>query len=117
MSEPRLDSIERAVVELAAGRAVVVVDDEARENEGDLVFAASLATPQLLAFTVRHTSGVVCTPMEGAALDRLGLPQMTTTNQESMRTAFTVSFYAAAGVSTGISAADRARTIAVLADA
>src|SRR6478735_7104306 len=116
MPEPRLDTIERAVLELGAGRPVVVVDDAARENEGDLVFAAGLATPELLAFTVRHTSGVVCTPMEGADLDRLGLPQMTSTNQESMRTAFTVSVDAAFDVTTGISAADRAHTIAVLAD-
>jgi 3,4-dihydroxy 2-butanone 4-phosphate synthase / GTP cyclohydrolase II len=112
----RLDSIERAIAEVAAGHAVVVVDDEARENEGDLVFAASLASPELVAFTVRHSSGVVCTPMEGAHLDRLALPQMTSENKEAMRTAFTVSVDAAAGVTTGISAADRATTISVLAD-
>ena len=115
MPDLRLDPIERAVAELAAGRAVVVVDDEARENEGDLVFAAALATPELIAFTVRHTSGVVCTPMEGDRLDQLALPQMTADNNEAMRTAFTVSVDAATGVSTGISAVDRARTIAVLA--
>jgi 3,4-dihydroxy 2-butanone 4-phosphate synthase/GTP cyclohydrolase II len=92
------------------------MDDESRENEGDLVFAASLATPELLAFTVRHGSGVVCTPMESEHLDRLALPQMTSANNEAMRTAFTVSVDAAAGVTTGISAADRATTISVLAD-
>ena len=116
MPEPRLDPIERAIAELAAGNAVVVVDDEARENEGDLVFAACFATPELLAFTIRHTSGVVCTPMEGERLDQLAIPQMTHTNNEAMRTAFTVSVDAAAGVTTGISAADRTRTITVLAD-
>ncbi|MEJ7629096.1 MAG: 3,4-dihydroxy-2-butanone-4-phosphate synthase, partial [Nocardioidaceae bacterium] len=115
MPEPRLDPIERAVADLAAGRAVVVVDDVERENEGDLVFAAEFATPELLGFTVRHTSGIVCAPMEGAHLDRLALAQMTQTNSEAMRTAFTVSVDAAAGVTTGISATDRARTIAVLA--
>jgi 3,4-dihydroxy 2-butanone 4-phosphate synthase / GTP cyclohydrolase II len=114
--DPRLDTIEHAVAELAAGRPVVVVDSESRENEGDLVFAASLATPELLAFTVRHTSGVICTPMEGAQLDRLALPQMTSVNSEAMRTAFTISVDAAAGVTTGISAHDRATTILVLAD-
>ncbi len=117
MPDPQLDSIERAVADLAAGRAVVVVDDESRENEGDLIFAASLATAELLAFTVRHSSGVVCVPMEGERLDRLALPQMTSANNnEAMRTAFTISVDAAAGVTTGISAADRATTISVLAD-
>jgi len=115
MPEIELDPIERAVADVAAGAAVVVVDDESRENEGDLVFAASLATPALLAFTVRHTSGVVCAPMEGDRLDRLALPQMTDANTESMRTAFTVSVDAAKGVTTGISAADRAATITLLA--
>jgi 3,4-dihydroxy 2-butanone 4-phosphate synthase/GTP cyclohydrolase II len=114
--EPRLDPVERAIVDVAAGRPVVVVDDESRENEGDLVFAASLATPELLAFTVRHTSGLVCTPMEADRLKELELPQMTATNEEAMGTAFTVSVDAADGVTTGISAADRARTITVLAD-
>ncbi len=116
MPELRFDRIEQAVAELAAGHAVVVLDDETRENEGDLVFAAGRATPELLAFTVRHSSGLVCVPMEGDDLDRLSLPQMTRVNNEAMRTAFTVSVDAASAVSTGISAADRARTIRVLAD-
>jgi 3,4-dihydroxy 2-butanone 4-phosphate synthase/GTP cyclohydrolase II len=109
------DSIERAVAEVAAGRAVLVVDDEDRENEGDLIFAADLATSELLAFTIRYTSGVVCVPMEGAALDRLRIPMMTECNTARMQTAFTVSVDAREGTSTGISAADRARTIRVLA--
>ena len=112
----RLDSVEHAVAEIAAGRPVVVVDDADRENEGDIIFAASKATPELLAFTIRHTSGVICVPMPGAELDRLQLPLMTSQNSERMRTAFTVSVDARDGVSTGISAADRARTVRTLVD-
>ncbi len=117
MSEPvRLDTVERAVADIAAGRAVVVVDDEDRENEGDLVLAASKVTPELLAFMVRHTSGVVCVPMEGPELDRLKLPPMTYVNEDRKHTAYSVSVDARDGISTGISAADRARTIRVLVD-
>jgi len=94
----------------------VVVDDENRENEGDLIAAASLATPELLSFMIRYTSGVICVPMPGADLDRLQLPLMTTQNTERMRTAFTVTVDARNGVTTGISAADRTRTILALAD-
>jgi 3,4-dihydroxy 2-butanone 4-phosphate synthase / GTP cyclohydrolase II len=112
----KLDSIERAVDEIRAGRPVVVVDDEDRENEGDLVFAARKATTELVAFMIRHTSGVICVPMEGGELDRLAIPLMTPYNRERMRTAYTISVDARDGVSTGISAADRARTIRVLAD-
>jgi 3,4-dihydroxy 2-butanone 4-phosphate synthase / GTP cyclohydrolase II len=114
--DPRFDSIEQAVAEIAAGRPVIVVDDADRENEGDLIFAAEMATPELLAFMIRYTSGVICVPMEGAALDRLQLPMMTQHNTERMRTAYTVSVDAREGISTGISAADRARTIRMLAD-
>jgi 3,4-dihydroxy 2-butanone 4-phosphate synthase / GTP cyclohydrolase II len=112
----RLDTIERAIEDIRAGRAVVVVDDEDRENEGDLIFAASKATPELLAFTIRYTSGVICVPMEGLALDRLGIPLMTPHNRERMRTAYTISVDARDGVTTGISARDRAHTIRVLVD-
>jgi 3,4-dihydroxy 2-butanone 4-phosphate synthase / GTP cyclohydrolase II len=111
-----LDSIERAVADIAAGKAVVVVDDEDRENEGDLIFAAEKATPELMAFMIRHTSGYVCVPMTSAELDRLEVPLMVSTNQERMRTAYTVTVDAREGVTTGISAADRARTCQVLAD-
>ncbi|MDH4159568.1 MAG: bifunctional 3,4-dihydroxy-2-butanone-4-phosphate synthase/GTP cyclohydrolase II [Actinomycetota bacterium] len=111
-----LDSIERAVEELVAGRAVVVVDDEDRENEGDLVFAAARATPELLAFMIKHTSGVVCVPMLGAHLDRLRIPPMTYVNEDRKKTAYTVSVDARDGVSTGISASDRSHTIRVLVD-
>jgi 3,4-dihydroxy 2-butanone 4-phosphate synthase / GTP cyclohydrolase II len=116
MSTVRLDTIERAIEDIRAGRPVVVVDDEHRENEGDLVFAASKATPKLLAFTIRYSSGVICVPMEGAALDRLAVPLMTPHNRERMRTAYTISVDARHGISTGISAADRAHTVRVLVD-
>jgi 3,4-dihydroxy 2-butanone 4-phosphate synthase/GTP cyclohydrolase II len=112
----RLDSIERAISDLAAGKAVVVVDDEDRENEGDLVLAASKATPERLGFMIRHTSGVVCVPMEGRELDRLKLPPMTAVNEDRKGTAYSVSVDARDGVTTGISAADRSRTIRVLVD-
>ena len=114
--EVRLDPIEDAIHEIRAGRAVVVVDDEDRENEGDLVFAASKATPELVAFTIRYSSGVICVPMEGAELDRLAIPLMTPHNRERMRTAYTISVDARDHVTTGISAADRARTIRTLVD-
>jgi 3,4-dihydroxy 2-butanone 4-phosphate synthase/GTP cyclohydrolase II len=112
----RLDTVERAVADIAAGRAVVVVDDEDRENEGDLVVAAARVTPELLAFMVRHTSGVLCVPMEGPELDRLKLPPMTYVNEDRKRTAYSVSVDARDGIATGISAIDRARTVRVLAD-
>ncbi|MFI6812746.1 bifunctional 3,4-dihydroxy-2-butanone-4-phosphate synthase/GTP cyclohydrolase II [Nonomuraea sp. NPDC050328] len=112
----RLDSIERAIADIRDGRPVIVVDDENRENEGDIVFAAAKATPELLAFTIRHTSGVICVPMEGRELDRLGLPLMVHQNRERLRTAYTISVDARDGVTTGISAGDRARTIRALAD-
>jgi len=111
-----LDDVDRAIKDIAEGRPVLVVDDENRENEGDIIFAASMATPELLAFMIRYTSGVICVPMHEAELDRLQLPQMTAQNTEHHRTAFTLSVDARTGTSTGISAADRARTIAKLVD-
>jgi 3,4-dihydroxy 2-butanone 4-phosphate synthase/GTP cyclohydrolase II len=112
----RLDSIERAIGDIAAGKAVVVVDDEDRENEGDIIFAAAKATPELMAFTIRHSSGVICVPMPAEILDRLEIPLMTPHNRDRMRTQFTISVDARDGVTTGISAADRAHTARVLAD-
>jgi 3,4-dihydroxy 2-butanone 4-phosphate synthase / GTP cyclohydrolase II len=112
----RLDSIERAVADIAAGKAVVVVDDEDRENEGDLIFAAAKATPELMAFTIRHSSGVICVPMPAEMLDRLEIPLMTPHNKDKLRTAYTISVDARDGVTTGISATDRAHTARVLAD-
>ncbi|MFD7917232.1 bifunctional 3,4-dihydroxy-2-butanone-4-phosphate synthase/GTP cyclohydrolase II [Streptomyces sp. NPDC059752] len=114
----RLDPVEQAIRDIAAGRPIVVVDDEDRENEGDLVIAAEKATPEIIAFMMSECRGLICAPMEGAELDRLELPQMVENNTESMKTAFTVSVDASAahGVSTGISAADRATTLRLLAD-
>ena len=110
------DDVDRAIKDIAEGRPVVVVDDANRENEGDIILAAAKATPELLAFMIRYTSGVICVPLPGAELDRLHLPLMTSQNTERMRTAFTLSVDARDGVSTGISAADRATTIARLVD-
>jgi 3,4-dihydroxy 2-butanone 4-phosphate synthase/GTP cyclohydrolase II len=115
-AEFAFDSIERAIGDIRAGKAILVVDDEDRENEGDLIFAASKATPELLNFMIRHTSGVVCVPMLGKDLDRLLLPPMTAVNEDAKKTAYSVSVDARDGVSTGISAKDRARTIRMLVD-
>src|SRR5690606_38860892 len=90
--------------------------DEDRENEGDLIFAAEKATPELVAFMVRHTSGYICVPLTDADADRLDLPPMYRVNQDRRGTAYTVTVDAREGISTGISAADRAHTIRLLAD-
>jgi 3,4-dihydroxy 2-butanone 4-phosphate synthase/GTP cyclohydrolase II len=110
------DTVERAVAEVRAGHAIVVVDGANRENEGDVVFAASKATPELMAFTIKEARGLICVPMLGADLDRLQLPPMTSDNQEHMGTAFAISVDARDGITTGISAADRARTVRALVD-
>ena len=107
----RLDSVERAVADIAAGKAVVVIDDEDRENEGDLIFAAEKATPELVAFMVRYTSGYLCVPLDGEICDRLGLLPMYAVNQDKHGTAYTVTVDAKNGVGTGISASDRATTM------
>jgi 3,4-dihydroxy 2-butanone 4-phosphate synthase / GTP cyclohydrolase II len=112
----RLDSAADALADISAGRPVIVFDDEHRENEGDLIFAARHATQHLLAFTVRYTSGYICVPMAPADCDRLDLPPMRAVNQCPRGTAYTVTVDARWGVSTGISAADRALTIRLLAD-
>jgi 3,4-dihydroxy 2-butanone 4-phosphate synthase / GTP cyclohydrolase II len=112
----RLDDVERAIADVAAGRPVIVVDDEDRENEGDIIFAASTSTPELMAWTIRHSSGVICVPMPAEMLDRLEIPLMTPHNRDRMRTAYTISVDARDGVSTGISAADRSHTVKTLAD-
>ncbi|MBG0566240.1 bifunctional 3,4-dihydroxy-2-butanone-4-phosphate synthase/GTP cyclohydrolase II [Actinoplanes aureus] len=111
------ESIERAIKDIAAGKPVIVVDDEDRENEGDLIFAAEHATPELVAFMVRYTSGYICVPLPEDEADRLDLPPMFHTNQDKRGTAYAVTVDARTGVSTGISAADRARTIRLLASA
>jgi 3,4-dihydroxy 2-butanone 4-phosphate synthase/GTP cyclohydrolase II len=111
-----LDSVDRAIAEIKLGHAVVVVDDEDRENEGDLIFAAQRSVPELVGFMIRHTSGVICVAMEAAELDRLKLPPMTAVNEDRKGTAYAVSVDARSGIDTGISATDRSRTIRVLAD-
>ena len=110
------ESVKRAIDDIAAGRPVIVVDDEDRENEGDLIFAAEKATPELVAFTVRYTSGYLCVPLTEHDCDRLDLPPMYHTNQDRRGTAYTVTVDAREGVGTGISAADRAHTMRLLAD-
>ncbi|AKL73338.1 GTP cyclohydrolase II/3,4-dihydroxy-2-butanone 4-phosphate synthase [Actinobacteria bacterium IMCC26256] len=106
--------IEAAIAAVARGEIVIVVDDEDRENEGDLIMAAEKITAEAMGFMVRHTSGVICMPMLGERLDALQIPLMVIDNTEAQRTAFTVSVDAADGVSTGISAADRAQTVRTL---
>ena len=114
----QFDAIEAALGDLRAGKFVVVLDDEARENEGDLIMCADRVTAADIAFMVRHTSGLLCVGMEGQDVDRLGLPQMVESraNEEAMATAFTVSVDLQEGTHTGISAHDRALTIRALAD-
>ncbi|AXH35296.1 GTP cyclohydrolase II [Humibacter sp. BT305] len=102
--------------ELRRGRPVIVADDDDRENEGDAILAAEHATAEWIGWMVRHTSGFLCAPMPAAYADRLALPPMVASNQDARRTAYTVSVDAAQGVTTGISASDRATTLRVLAD-
>jgi 3,4-dihydroxy 2-butanone 4-phosphate synthase / GTP cyclohydrolase II len=108
--------IEEAVEDIRAGRMVIVVDDVDRENEGDLILAAEKATPEALAFMIRHTSGVVCMPVVGERLDELNIPLMVSGTPDLQRTAFTVSVDVIHGTTTGISAADRAATIRAVID-
>ena len=111
-----VDRIEVALAAIARGSLVVVVDDEDRENEGDLIMAAEMATPEAIAFMVRYTSGVLCVALPGRRLDELQLPLMVPRGNDSMNTAFTVTVDYRHGTSTGISAADRALTIRALVD-
>jgi 3,4-dihydroxy 2-butanone 4-phosphate synthase / GTP cyclohydrolase II len=114
--EAPFTTIEDAVEEIRRGRMVIVVDDEDRENEGDLTLAAEMCTPEHVAFIRKYASGVICVPMVSERLEELDLPQMVARNEARLGTAFTVSVDAREGVTTGISAADRAKTIRVLAD-
>ena len=111
-----LASIEQAIEAYARGEFLVVVDDEDRENEGDLIIAADAMTPEKMNFMIRHTSGVICAPMSDERADQLDLSLMVVENTESMRTAFTVSVDVIEGTSTGISASDRSATVAALAN-
>jgi 3,4-dihydroxy 2-butanone 4-phosphate synthase/GTP cyclohydrolase II len=109
-------TIPEAIDDIAQGRIVIVVDDADRENEGDLIVAAEKVTPETIAFMVRYTSGVICMPVLGERLDELRIPLMVAANTDHQGTAFTVSVDARRGVTTGISAADRAMTIRTLID-
>lgn len=111
-----LSTIPEAIEALRAGKPIIVADDENRENEGDIILSAELATPEWLAWTIRWSSGFLCAPMPADWADRLDLPPMVAVNEDSRGTAYTVSVDAADRVSTGISAADRAHTLNVLAD-
>jgi 3,4-dihydroxy-2-butanone 4-phosphate synthase len=112
--DPPFDSVERAIAAIAQGQFVIVVDDESRENEGDLIIAADAITAESMAFMVRHTSGLVCVALPGEQLDHLQLPPMVQDNKDPFRTAFTISVDKRCGITTGISAADRAATIRAL---
>ena len=111
-----LSTIPEILDELRAGRQIILVDDEDRENEGDLVIAAEKVTPEAINFMAAHGRGLICMPMTEDALERLELPPMTKKNNSPFNTAFHLSFEAATGVTTGISAADRARSVQVAAD-
>ncbi|MEC9346372.1 MAG: 3,4-dihydroxy-2-butanone-4-phosphate synthase [Pseudomonadota bacterium] len=106
-----IERVDRAVRALQAGQGILVVDDEDRENEGDLVFAAETVTERQMAMLIRECSGIVCLPMRGDLIDRLDLPPMVARNTSRMGTAFTVSIEAAEGVTTGVSATDRVTTV------
>jgi 3,4-dihydroxy 2-butanone 4-phosphate synthase/GTP cyclohydrolase II len=116
LASPGFASIEEILAELRSGRIVVILDDENRENEGDLIMAAECVTPESVAFMIRHTSGILCVPMEAERLARLDLPQMVPNNDDAFRTAFTVSVDYRFGTTTGVSSSDRAATIRALAD-
>lgn len=111
----KLNTIEEAVAAIASGRPVIVVDDPARENEADLIMAAEAATSEWMAFFIRYSSGIICAPMSSERCDFLALPPMHVVNQDHRGTAFTVSVDARVGITTGVSAADRARTLNLLA--
>jgi 3,4-dihydroxy 2-butanone 4-phosphate synthase/GTP cyclohydrolase II len=115
-ADSTISSVGEILAELRAGRMVVIMDDEDRENEGDLIMAAEHATPEAVAFMIRYTSGIICVPMEEEPLLRLELPQMVPVNSESHRTAFTVSVDLRLGTTTGVSSGDRAATIRALAE-
>jgi 3,4-dihydroxy 2-butanone 4-phosphate synthase/GTP cyclohydrolase II len=116
MSELKFSPIAEIVAEINDGRLVIVADDPSRENEADLIGAASLITPESIAFMANHARGLICTPITSERAQALELPPMTQKNRETHKTAFTISIDAAEGISTGISAADRAHTIRLLAD-
>ena len=111
-----MSALSQALTQLRNGGMVILVDDEDRENEGDLVLAAEFATPEAVNFMARHGRGLICLALTGQQVDRLALPQMVANNRARRSTAFTVSIEALEGITTGISAHDRARTIQVASD-
>jgi 3,4-dihydroxy 2-butanone 4-phosphate synthase/GTP cyclohydrolase II len=111
-----IGTIQEALEHLRLGRPVIVVDDEARENEGDIILSAQLATPEWVGWTIRHSSGYLCAPMPAERAVQLELPPMVADNEDPRKTAYTVSVDASTGITTGISASDRTRTLRVLAD-
>jgi 3,4-dihydroxy 2-butanone 4-phosphate synthase / GTP cyclohydrolase II len=113
---PTLVPIEEIIEEARNGRMYILVDDEDRENEGDLIIPAQMATPDTINFMATHGRGLICLALPRSRIEQLGLPPMVSENRESMQTAFTVSIEAKEGVTTGISAADRARTVSVAVD-
>jgi 3,4-dihydroxy 2-butanone 4-phosphate synthase / GTP cyclohydrolase II len=110
------DTVESAIADFAAGRIVIVVDDERRENEGDMIAATDKLTVESVNMMIRHARGLICVPMTGAQLAKLNLPDMARVNRERFTTAFTVSVDAAKGITTGISAHDRWATAKILGD-
>ena len=111
-----IGSVDQALEQLRLGRPVIVVDDEARENEGDIVLSAQLATPEWVGWTIRHSSGYLCAPMPAQRAEALELPPMVAHNEDPRKTAYTVSVDASSGITTGISASDRTQTLRALAD-
>lgn len=112
----QLNSTQELIDDIRQGKMIILMDDEDRENEGDLIVAAEMITPEIINFMCTHARGLICMPLTGERCDALGLLQMTAHNTEARSTAFTVSVEAATGVTTGISAADRARTVRVAID-
>ncbi|MBI3313094.1 MAG: bifunctional 3,4-dihydroxy-2-butanone-4-phosphate synthase/GTP cyclohydrolase II [Candidatus Omnitrophica bacterium] len=110
------DTIEEIIAEIRAGHMVIMADDETRENEGDIIFAASAVTPEKVNFLMKHARGLICVPMIEERIEALGLKEMIMTSKDPMKTAFTISVDARLGITTGISAYDRSRTIEILAD-
>ena len=116
MTKEKIDSIESVIADLKAGRMVIVVDDADRENEGDLIMAGEFVTPQAINFMAKHGRGLICVPTVEKRLVELGIEPMVVHNRETYKTDFQVSVDAAHGISSGISAADRARTIRLMVD-
>src|SRR5947207_12605859 len=116
MMTRKFDSIESVIADLQAGKMVIVVDDADRENEGDLIMAAQFTTPKDVNFMAQHGRGLICVPTTSERLQQLGIERMVRQNRETFKTDFQISVDAARGITTGISAADRAETIRIMAD-